>query len=252
MLGVKLKKISEIQTAETAVIKNIFQKANWLKSLQENIAAFLPQELTAHCRVANFEKGILVFAIENAAWAMKFRFITTDLLKRLRTEANLPQVTAVKYYIEPEFLNLFKGERIMDKRSSKGFTTLELVVAIVLIVGLAGGIIPRFMAQASYARTVAVSAMSSAVRSAVALAVVQHKTGGQKSEIKIGSKMVKISSSGYPLGTQEGIGSALKNVDGFVPTFGSTTFYNLVPSRNNCSVSYDSTTGIVSPVTSGC
>lgn len=101
-----MKKISEIKIP---AIENIFHKAKWLNSIQENIAVFIPEELRAHCSVVNFEHGILVFAVENSAWALKFRYITADLLKQLRTQLNLHSLSAIKYYVEPEFLKLFKG-----------------------------------------------------------------------------------------------------------------------------------------------
>ena len=69
---------------------------------------FVPEELKTHCCVANFEKGILVFAVESSVWAMRFRYIVSDLLSRLRKEANLPQLSSIECYVEPEFFNLFR------------------------------------------------------------------------------------------------------------------------------------------------
>jgi hypothetical protein len=100
-----LKKISEIQTLS---VGNIYHKVNQLKSLQKKIHYFLPEELKTHCNVANFEKGILIFAVESSAWAMRFRFAMSDLLMRLRKEANLPQLSSIECYVEPEFLKLFR------------------------------------------------------------------------------------------------------------------------------------------------
>ena len=111
MWVINLKKVSEIQSLS---VGSIYQKINQLKLLQKKVRNFLPDELRVHCGVANFEKGILVFAIESSAWAMRFRFIVADLMVRLRKEGNLHQLSSIEYYVEPEFLNLFK-ESVNEK-----------------------------------------------------------------------------------------------------------------------------------------
>jgi hypothetical protein len=99
-----LKKISDIQSLS---LGDIYRKAGQLEVLQRKINYFLPEDLRAHCFIANFERGILVFAVENSAWAMRFRYLALDLLSRLRNEADLPQLSSVECYVEPEFLSLF-------------------------------------------------------------------------------------------------------------------------------------------------
>lgn len=98
-----MKKIADIQES----LGEIYRKAGQLKVLQNKINHFLPGELRAHCNIANFEKGILVFALESSAWVMRFRYVSSDLLARLRKEADLPQLCSIEYYVEPDFLKLF-------------------------------------------------------------------------------------------------------------------------------------------------
>ncbi|HEV2614622.1 MAG TPA: DUF721 domain-containing protein [Gammaproteobacteria bacterium] len=102
-----MKKVSEIQILS---VGNIYQKVSQLTLLQKEVRNFLPDELRMHCSVANFEKGILVFAVESSAWAMRFRFVVTELLAQLRKEGKLHQLSSIEYYVEPDFLNLFKEE----------------------------------------------------------------------------------------------------------------------------------------------
>jgi hypothetical protein len=102
-----LKKISEIQRIS---LSSIYHKTTQLKSLQTKIDAFIPQELRAHCKVANFEKGILVFAVQSSVWAMRFRYVVPDLLLQLRKKTVLPELSSIEYYVEPEFLKLFNCE----------------------------------------------------------------------------------------------------------------------------------------------
>jgi prepilin-type N-terminal cleavage/methylation domain-containing protein len=139
------------------------------------------------------------------------------------------------------------------ERRSNGFTLVELIVAIVIVGGVSAFLIPRSLNQTTYARTVAMNAMTMALNTTVVLAKTEHKIEGYKTTIKIGGQEVKVSSAGYPLGSEDGIGTALKNVDGFTPTFGTTTVYNLTSTQlDNCNVSYDAGTGNVTSITSGC
>ncbi|MDX2163970.1 MAG: DciA family protein [Gammaproteobacteria bacterium] len=81
-----------------------------LKSLQSKINILIPEELRTHCKVANFENGILVFAVQSSVWAMRFRYVVPELLSQLRKKTVLPELSSIEYYIEPEFLNLFNCE----------------------------------------------------------------------------------------------------------------------------------------------
>lgn len=99
-----MKTINDIQT--TALSK-IYNKTTQLKKIQQKIKPYIPVELQTHCNIANFEKGELVFAVQNATWAMRFRYIIPELIIRLRKENILSGVSTIKYYVEPEFSKLF-------------------------------------------------------------------------------------------------------------------------------------------------
>ncbi len=86
---------------------NIYHKTSQLKILQDKIKVFIPAELASHCHIANFEKGVLVFALQSSVWAMRFRYLIPDLIINLRKEGVLPQLSSIEYYVEPDFAKLF-------------------------------------------------------------------------------------------------------------------------------------------------
>ena len=102
-----MKKIGEIQRIS---LSSIYHKTTQLKLLQNKISVLIPEELRAHCKVANFEKGILVFAIQSSVWAMRFRYVVPELLSQLRKKTVLPELSSIEYYVEPDFLKLFNCE----------------------------------------------------------------------------------------------------------------------------------------------
>lgn len=141
----------------------------------------------------------------------------------------------------------------MKKEFLHGFSILELTLTLVIILGLAGFFIPRAMNQTSDARTIAINTMSAALNKTVMLSKAEYKFQRNKSVLKIDGRNVNVSAKGYPLGTADGIGAALSPIEGFSQTFGSPTLYTFsVAQTSNCNVSYDPTTGDVTPNTSGC
>lgn len=101
-----MKTLNEISTGS---LSGIFLKVEQLKQLQQQVENYLPEELKTHCHVANFREGVLVFAVENAAWTTKLRYMLPTLLGTLRKEAKLHQLISIDYYIEPDFKRLFSS-----------------------------------------------------------------------------------------------------------------------------------------------
>jgi type II secretory pathway pseudopilin PulG len=139
------------------------------------------------------------------------------------------------------------------KKHWRGFSLLELVILIGIVVGLSAFFIPRSINQTTYARTIAMNAMTMSLKSTVLLAKTEHTLQGFQTTIKVDGQAVHVTNNGYPTGSQDGIGAAQKPVAGFTPTFGPTTVYNLTAvAVNNCNVSYEADSGIVRSTTSGC
>ena len=71
----------------------------------------MPPDLRSQCCVANIENGVLSFAISSSEWAMRFRYGIPELTTQLRTHANLPELSSIQYYVEPEFEKLFHEKK---------------------------------------------------------------------------------------------------------------------------------------------
>lgn len=88
------------------VLSKLNAKVAALKKLQTTVFIYLPEELKPHCRVANYEAGILKFAVASPAWATRLRYAIPDLLLTLNKNA-LSELKEINYYIEVEFDQLF-------------------------------------------------------------------------------------------------------------------------------------------------
>ena len=61
------------------------RRAFWLDELDRQFRPFLPSSLAAHARLANFEKGRLVFVVDAPVWRSRLRLAAPELLDVARS-----------------------------------------------------------------------------------------------------------------------------------------------------------------------
>lgn len=64
---------------------NPIRRALWLDGLDRQLHPLLPPALAAHARLANFEKGRLVFVVDAPVWRAKLRLAAPELLDAARS-----------------------------------------------------------------------------------------------------------------------------------------------------------------------
>lgn len=81
---------------------DLCQRSMQLEELSNKIVQFLPENLVAECQVGSFNKGCLLLKVSNSVWASQLRYAIPELRDRLRKEAGMYQLTAIKIaIIEP-------------------------------------------------------------------------------------------------------------------------------------------------------
>jgi hypothetical protein len=61
------------------------RRAMWLDELDQRIRPLLPPSLAAHARLANYERGRLVFVVDAPVWRAKMRLAAPELLDAARS-----------------------------------------------------------------------------------------------------------------------------------------------------------------------
>lgn len=61
------------------------RRALWLDELDRRLRPFLPPPLAAHARLANYERGRLVFLVDAPVWRAKLRLLSPELLDAARS-----------------------------------------------------------------------------------------------------------------------------------------------------------------------
>jgi Dna[CI] antecedent, DciA len=61
------------------------RRALWLEALDHQLHPYLPPGLAAHARLANFDRGRLVYLVDAPVWHARLRLAATDILDAARS-----------------------------------------------------------------------------------------------------------------------------------------------------------------------
>lgn len=81
-------------------LADICQRSVQLEAFTQIINELLPTELAPYCQVSSFNKGCLILAVVDAAWASQLRYALPELRDQLR-KAGMYQLSSIKVNIEP-------------------------------------------------------------------------------------------------------------------------------------------------------
>lgn len=84
-------------------LNDIFKKLHQIESLQTLWLSFVPENLRAYTKVANYRDDCLIIAVASAVWATELRFNVPNLLETLRKAGNLYQLRSISYFVDPSF-----------------------------------------------------------------------------------------------------------------------------------------------------
>ena len=77
------------------------RRALWLDGLDHQLRPLLPPSLAAHARLANYERGRLVFVVDAPVWRAKLRLLAPELLDAARSIGLAPAEFVVKTTLVP-------------------------------------------------------------------------------------------------------------------------------------------------------
>lgn len=85
----KYKSFKHVLARQPYRVRQLLDKVEEIRCLNELLQQFLDPFLAPHCQVANYRSGCLVIMADSAAWATRLRYAFPDLLGQLRYAGRL-------------------------------------------------------------------------------------------------------------------------------------------------------------------
>ena len=102
-------------------VGRLIQTAEAMAEFNRQLKNWLDPELVSHCLISHIENGIINLVTDSSAWGTRLRFITPDLLSKIRAQAKWSGIKSIKIRICAETLATlqeplnFKPEKIASQ-----------------------------------------------------------------------------------------------------------------------------------------
>lgn len=114
--------ISDLFANEGSTLSKIVDKVNAIHHLQSSFEKLLPSEITAHCRLGQYDNGIITLFTDSAATATQLRFQVPQLLSQLRQDKQFAGLRSIQIKIA-QYMPTYQKE---DVSSALKTTPLQL------------------------------------------------------------------------------------------------------------------------------
>ena len=82
--------------ARFSQLKQLTERANRLRDLNQSLMSCVPPSLAPHVRLATVRDGCLVLQAEGSTWAAQLRFKTPEILEKLQAHPEFRDVRSVR------------------------------------------------------------------------------------------------------------------------------------------------------------
>lgn len=78
----------------------IVETVQALRAIREWVYHALPEDVQQHCQVGHYQKGILTLVASSSAWATQLRFLSGELLQKLRQDPKWAHIRSIQIKVE--------------------------------------------------------------------------------------------------------------------------------------------------------
>ena len=93
--------INQILHARGGGLSDLIAGARARIELTQRVAKYLPIAMHEHCWVTGINDTELTIVTDSSAWAAKLRYLSRDLISKLRQEPSLPIIRFIKIKVSP-------------------------------------------------------------------------------------------------------------------------------------------------------
>lgn len=88
--------LSDLLTATGSTLKTLVERAGALHRLQQAVNKRLPEDLRAHCRVANVRDQTLILQADTSTWATRLRCLIPELLAGIKSQSGMTTLRDIR------------------------------------------------------------------------------------------------------------------------------------------------------------
>ncbi len=102
------KSIHQILGARQGGLSDLIAGASARMELTQQVTKYLPLAMHDHCWVTAINDAELTIVTDSPAWASKLRYLSRDLIRKLKQESTLPNIRYVKVKVSPSTVGPLK------------------------------------------------------------------------------------------------------------------------------------------------
>ena len=95
------KNIATILKQPKSQLANVVDKVNQLQSLNQYLRTQLDPQILLHCHIANLRDNTLILFANNAAWATKIRYMSSEILKIVKKNKQFNTIQKIQCSVRP-------------------------------------------------------------------------------------------------------------------------------------------------------
>ncbi|MBL1432347.1 MAG: hypothetical protein COC09_08275 [Gammaproteobacteria bacterium] len=82
-------------------LSDLIAGASARMELTQHVTKYLPLAMHDHCWVTAINESELTIVTDSPAWASKLRYLSRDLIRKLKQETSLPNISFIKVKVSP-------------------------------------------------------------------------------------------------------------------------------------------------------
>ncbi|PCH61180.1 MAG: hypothetical protein COC05_01790 [Gammaproteobacteria bacterium] len=96
--------ISQILHSRKGGLSDLIAGASARIELTQLVTKYLPMAMHSHCWVTTINDSELTIVTDSPAWASKLRYLSRDLINKLKQEPSLPTISFIKVKVSPNIV----------------------------------------------------------------------------------------------------------------------------------------------------
>ncbi|MBL1292414.1 MAG: DUF721 domain-containing protein [Thiotrichales bacterium] len=96
--------INQILNNRQGGLSDLIAGASARMELTQHVTKYLPLAMHDHCWVTAINESEMTIVTDSPAWASKLRYLSRELIRKLKQETSLPTISYIKVKVSPDVI----------------------------------------------------------------------------------------------------------------------------------------------------